>query len=199
MGIRERLGRPDWLRELQAVLIAGLLFVVGFGIVGVGVTAAFGDELTMELPASAVTGTVDVGLREGATVAAKQDVTITVAEPRASQRLAWALSRWPTAAVITALLVLLLGLVRRARRDDPFSLATVRRLRVLGVVALGGYVASLLELMATMLLSGTVTTDGVAESSQLSMAWFLVGFGLFAMAEVVKRGHAMRVELETVV
>lgn len=199
MGIRERLGRPDWLRELQAVLIAGLLFVVGFGIVGVGVTAAFGDELTMELPASAVTGTVDVGLREGATVAAKQDVTITVAEPRASQRLAWALSRWPTAAVITALLVLLLGLVRRARRDDPFSLATVRRLRVLGVVALGGYVASLLELMATMLLSGTVTTDGVAGGSQLSMAWFLVGFGLFAMAEVVKRGHAMRVELETVV
>src|SRR5690606_3527853 len=114
-------------------------------------------------------GTVDVGLREGATVAAKQDVTITVAEPRASQRLAWALSRWPTAAVITALLVLLLGLVRRARRDDPFSLATVRRLRVLGVVALGGYVASLLELMATMLLSGTVTTDGVAGGSQLSM------------------------------
>jgi hypothetical protein len=76
----------------------------------------------------------------------------------------------PTFAVVAALLALLLRIVWGARRGDPFTLATVRRPRVLAVVTLaGGYLG------------------------------FLVGFGLLAVAEVVKRGDAMRAGLETVV
>jgi hypothetical protein len=90
--------------------------------------------------------------------------------------------------------------VRHARRGDPFTPATVRRLRVLALVTLGGgHLGSLVELFASMYLSSTVAVDGVIGVSELPVHWFLVGFGLFAVAEVVRRGHTMRAELETVV
>jgi hypothetical protein len=190
--------RPDWLKELQAVLIVGLVIVGGLGVFGA--VAAGSDSLQVELPASAVSGTVDYGLREGAAVAAEQDVTVTVADPSLEQRVAWVLTALPTYAVVAALLVLLLLIVRHARRGDPFTVAAVRQLRVLAVVALaGGYLGSVVELIAAMHLSSTVATDGVVGFSQFPLHWFLVGFGLFAVAEVVNRGYAMRAELETVV
>ncbi|MEJ3749010.1 DUF2975 domain-containing protein [Actinomycetes bacterium KLBMP 9797] len=195
----ESIRRPDWLRELHAVLVLGLVIVGVVGVFGAA-AATWSDSLPLELPASAVSGTVDHGLRAGAAVDARQDVTVTVADPRVGQRMAWVLTAVPTFAVVAALLVLLLLIVRHARRGDPFTLATVRRLRVLAVVALGGgYLGSLVELLAAMYLSSTVTTDGIVGFSQLPLHWFLVGFGLFAVAEVVKRGYAMRAELETVV
>jgi Protein of unknown function (DUF2975) len=194
----ESLRRPDWLKELQAVLILGLVVVGGLG--AVGAAAAAGDSLQLELPASAVSGTVDYGLRAGAAVVAEQDVIVTVTDPSLRQRVVWVLTALPTYAVIVALLVLLLRIVWRARRDEPFTMATARGLRVLALVTLaGGYLGSLVELVAAMHLSSTVTTDGVVGFSQLPLHWFLIGVGLFAVAEVIKRGHAMRAELETVV
>jgi hypothetical protein len=194
----ESMRRPDWLKELQAVLILGLVAVGGLGVAGAA--AAAGDSLQLELPASAVSGSVDYDLREGVAVAAQQDVTVTVSDPSLGQRVGWILTALPTYAVVAALLVLLLRIVWHARRGDPFTLATVRRLRVLAVVALaGGYLGFLVELFAAMYLASTVTTDSVVGSADLPMSWFLVGFGLFAVAEVVKRGYTMRTELDTVV
>jgi hypothetical protein len=194
----ESIRRPDWLQELQAVLVVSLVVIGGLGVLGVA--AAGGDSLQLELPASAVSGNVDYGLRAGAAVAPEQDITVTVADPSARQRVVWALTVAPSLAVIAALLVLLLRIVRHARRGDPFTPATVRRLRVLALVTLGGgHLASLVELFASMYLSSTVAVDGVIGVSELPVHWFLVGFGLFAVAEVVRRGHTMRAELETVV
>lgn len=196
----ESIRRPDWLKELHAVLVVGLVVVGGLGILGVGVTAAVDDSLPLQLAASAVSGTVDLGLREGVAIAAVQEVTVSVADPTLLQRLVWSLTRLPTHAVIAALLLLLLQLVRHARRGDPFTPSTVRRLRVLAVVAIaGGYLGFMLELISAMYLSSTVATDGVVGIAQLPLHWFLVGFGLFAVAEIVNRGYAMRAELETVV
>ncbi len=194
----ESVRRPDWLKELQAVLVLGLVLVGGWGVVGAA--AAGGDSLQLELPASAVSGTVEYGLRAGVAITTEQDVTVTVTDPSLEQRAAWVLTALPTYAVVVALLVLLLRIVWQARRRDPFTLATVRRLRVLAVVTLaGGYLGSLMELIAAMYLSSTVTVDGVLGLSDLPLHWFLIGFGLLAVAEVVKRGYAMRSELETVV
>ncbi|HEX5595191.1 MAG TPA: DUF2975 domain-containing protein [Micromonosporaceae bacterium] len=196
----ESIRRPDWLKELQAVLIVGLVLVGGLGVVGAVVTAAVGETLPMQLPASAVSGTVDYGLREGVAIAAEQDVTVTVADPSLQQRVVWALTTLPSHMVIVTLMVLLLRIVWHARRSDPFTLATVRWLRVLAVVTVaGGYLGSLMELVASMLLSSTVISDGVVGFSQLPAYWFLIGLALFAVAEVVKRGYVMRAELETVV
>ncbi|WP_020578800.1 DUF2975 domain-containing protein [Actinopolymorpha alba] len=200
MKLWESIRRPDWLKELQAVLILGLLVVGALGVFGTGATAAVGDSLSLQLPASAVSGTVEYGLRAGVAIASEQDVTVTVADPSLQQRVVWALTTLPTQVVVAALLALLLRIVRHARHGDPFTPATVRRLRVLAMLALaGGYLGFLIELIAAINLSTTVTTDGAVGFSQLPLHWFLIGSGLLAVAEVVKRGYAMRAELETVV
>lgn len=199
MKVLEALRRPDWLKELQAVLIGGLV-IVG-AVVAFGVAMVVGaDSLPVEVPASAVTGTADYSLREGATITPEQDVEVTVTDPSPGQRIAWTLTTLPSLVVVAALLVLLLRVVWYARRSDPFTLATVRRLRVLAVVALaGGWLAFIVEAIAAMELSRTVLTGGLVAYSTVPLYWFLVGFGLFAVAEVVKRGCVMRAELDTVV
>lgn len=190
--------KTDWLQELQAVLLLGLV-MAGVLTVG-GVAGAFGDSLPVELPASAVSGSVDSGLRAGATVLSEQAVTVTVADPSATQRALWLASAAPTNLVVVLLLIQLLRIVRHARRHDPFTTATVRRLRVLAVVALaGGYLAAFAQVLAAMELSGTVLSDGLTAYFELPLYWFVVGFGLFAVAEVVRRGCALRAELETVI
>ena len=67
------------------------------------------------------------------------------------------------------------------------------------VALAGGYLGFLVELISSMYLSSTVTTEGYLGLAQLQLHWILIGFGLFAVAEVVNRGCAMRAELETVV
>jgi hypothetical protein len=194
----ESIHQPDWLKGLQSMLILGLA-VVGASAV-FDAAAARGESLQLELPASAVSGTVDYNLREGAAVAAVQDVTVTVTDPSLEQRAVWVLTVLPAYAVVVALLILILRIVWSARRGDPFTLATVRRLRVLAWVTLaGGYLAFIVEIIAAMHLSSTVLVDAVAGSAEVPLHWFLIGFGMLAVAEVVKRGVAMRAELETVV
>jgi hypothetical protein len=98
--------------------------------------------------------------------------------------------------------VLLLGVLRRARRDDPFLPATVRRLRVLAIVVLvGGPVAFIVETIAAMDLSARVTNRYLGAIFDLTPlgVWLLVGFGFLAIAEVVNRGRAMRAELASVI
>lgn len=198
MKLWESLRRPDWLAELQAVLILGVVLVAGLGAFQV-VRLALGDELTVSLPASAVSGTVDAPLRAGAEVASDQDLQVLVAEPSAAQVVASALTGLPSYLVVVTLLVLLLRLVRSARRDDPFTRATAGRLRVLAVVVLaGGYGAALVESLAGFYLSSQVY-DGATTTLDVPLYWLLVGFGLLAVAEVVNRGRSMRAELETVV
>ena len=98
------------------------------------------------------------------------------------------------------MLALLAGLVRKAKRDDPFTEFTVRRLRATAAVAVGGgYLGFLVELLAAMHLSSTMLIDTVAGVAFLPAHWLLIGFGCFAIAEVVRRGRAMRDELDAVV
>jgi hypothetical protein len=108
----------------------------------------------------------------------------------------------PTFLVTITMFVLLLGVLRRARRDDPFLPATVRRLRALAiVVVVGGPVAFVIEMIAAMELSSRVTKTHMGTTVDLTSLgiWLLVGFGFFAIAEVINRGRAMRAELETVI
>lgn len=198
-GSLERLRRPDWLKEFQAVLILGLVLAALLGGLGVAAVVA-GDSVPVQLPATGVTGTVEYGLRDGSTVAADQQVRVEAADPGLGQRAGWLFTALPTYLVIVALLVLLLRIVVLARRTDPFTQATVRRVRVLGWVALvGGIAAYGAEALAQLYLVGSVTTDGIGITTDLPLHWFPIGFGLLALAEVVKRGCAMRAELDSVV
>ena len=58
---------------------------------------------------------------------------------------------------MVAVLALLFRTLRDARRGDPFTARTVRRLRILAVVALvGGEVVAITESLGGMALVGTV-------------------------------------------
>jgi hypothetical protein len=188
--------KPDWLRELQVALVIGLVVIGALGVATV--VTGLSDPLPVRVSAEGVSGSV--GLRAGGVIAAEQELTVTVAGPSTAQRLWWLVTTLPTGLVIAILLVLLLRIVRHARRADPFTPATVRRLRVLAVVALAGVVLAFpVQLLGSMALSGTVLSDAVAGSAEFPAYWLLVGFGLFAVAEVVRRGCAMRTELAGVI
>jgi hypothetical protein len=203
MGVIERLRRPDWLGELQTALVAAVALL--------GVLAALNVVATVagwSVSAQAPTGTVDGvagaagGLAVGAAVDPNGTVDVLIDHPSARQAFTAALVAMPTFLVILTLFAMLLGVVRRARKGGPFDERVVRRLRLIGVVAIvAGVVARLVELFAQLDLTSTVTdrSTSVTLPLQSLFGWVLVGIALFAIAEVVKRGLAMRAELDTVI
>lgn len=198
MGFR----RPDWLAELQGLVTAALVLLAGIVVFNI-VTLADGGVVVAQVPADAVTGVGGAtgGLRDGAVV--DGDVEVLVAEPTSRQLVTYYLTRLPTFAVAGAVLALLWTALRRARRGDPFSAGTVRRLRLIGWVALvGGILAQLVQMIASLELTSQVTADGRLSATQdlgTTGLFLLVGFGFFAIAEILRRGLALRTELESVI
>lgn len=200
MRLLDRLRRPDWLAELQAVITCGLVILA---VVTAGGTAATlnDDQITVAVPAEGL-GTPD-GLPPEVTLATHGTVDVTLSDPTTGQLVASLLTALPSLLLVAAALGLLLAIVRRARRDHPFRSATVRRLRGLALVVLvGGPLAVAVEAFALLNLSTRLTADGGFRTSlDLSHLgpWILTGFGLLAVAEIVNRGRALRAELDTVI
>ncbi|MEE6261479.1 DUF2975 domain-containing protein [Plantactinospora sonchi] len=199
MRILDRLRRPDWLAELQAVITCGL---VALAVISVASTVSTlnDDQIMVALPTGLLAA--PDGLGPGVTLAAHGTVDVTLSDPTAGQLVASLLTVLPSCLVAATVLGLLLSTVRRARRDQPFRGAIVRRLRALALVVLiGGPLAATAEAIAALSLSSRFTDGGF--SSVLDLAplgpWVLTGFGLLAIAEIVNRGRALRAELDTVV
>jgi hypothetical protein len=198
MGLR----KPDWLAELQGLVAVALVVLAGIVVFNV-VTLADGGLVVAQVPADAVTGVAGAtgGLRAGGVV--DGNVEVLVADPTLGQLVTYQSTRLPTFAVVAAVLVLLWTALRRAGREDPFADRTVRRLRLIGWVALvGGILAQLVQMIASLELTAQVTADG-KQFTTLDLGptglFLLVGFGFFAIAEILKRGLAMRTELEAVI
>nr|MDT0658846.1 DUF2975 domain-containing protein [Micromonospora sp. DSM 115978] len=224
-GFVEQLRKPDWLAEMRAVLIAGLVLVAAVGIGSPVLALTGGREIVVAVPASTIDsrpeagsggpGSEGSGRREeglaglgldgsgstgGARVRESSAVEVYVVEPTTGQLVADTLAHLPSLAVVAVLLGLLLQVVVRARRGEPFSGYVVRRLRVAAVVALaGGCLASLVETVATLGLAMSVSGSAGLAHWAFPLPWILAGFALFAVAEVIGRGVAMRAELDTVV
>ncbi|BCJ76553.1 hypothetical protein CS0771_60970 [Catellatospora sp. IY07-71] len=195
------LRRPDWLAELQSVLLAAMVLtsaVIAFGLIA----PAVDDTVTFTVPAVSVDGLTDVhgSLRPNAAVDPDGDVDVLVTGPSAYQRVLHVLTGLPSYAVGLVMLVLLWSTVRLARRTGPFEQPVVRRLTWLGfVVVAGGLLADAVQLSATFLASETLFDGYLSASYAMSWWWLLAGIGFLAVAELVKRGAAMRAELDAVV
>jgi hypothetical protein len=114
-----------------------------------------------------------------------------------AHRLAFTLATIP-------MLILAWRLVSRAMKDDPFTPAMVRRLRVLGaVVLIGGLLSEVAEYVAGVaLMHVTIPPDILALAApdiKITYWWLMPGLILLAIAEVVKRGCALRAELDGVI
>jgi hypothetical protein len=201
-SVREQLRRPDWLAELQLVIVVGLA-LIGVTVAVNVVALAAGEQVVVALPASAVDGLVGLsgGLRDGATVAADSTVDVWLADPGAADVFWYAALGLPQLVLIAAVLALLLRLIVAARRGDPFTATTVRRLRVLGAVsAVGGVLVGVIGTVAELALTDRASGgDAVTATLTLNPVWILVGGGFLAFGEIVNRGRALRAELDTVI
>src|SRR5262245_50346166 len=154
------LRRPDWLRELQSVLLVALAFT-GVAVV-VGIVAPIADgAVTFTVPVSALDPVTTGPLPPAVTVDGGTDLALRVAEPSVRQHILYALTGLPSHLLGLAMTVLLWRAVRIARRSEPFDPAVSRRLTVLGyVVAFGGMAADAVQIVASALGSATVLENG---------------------------------------
>jgi hypothetical protein len=197
----KKLRRPNWLAELQSILLISLVLATAGLVFGL-VSTVFDDSVRFTIPVSGVEGltAVDGNLHDNAAIDGGGEVDVRVTDPSTRQRVLSLFTGAPSLALGVTLLALLWSTVRIARRGEPFSPTVVRRLSWLGVVALvGGPVVDLVQAAATFVASETVFDDTISASYVFSWWWLLAGFGFLATAEVIKRGVAMRVELDEVV
>ncbi|BCJ48249.1 hypothetical protein GCM10010168_26090 [Actinoplanes ianthinogenes] len=190
------LRRPDWLDELHGLLLVALI-AAGLGTV-VGVVALLsGQSIDAEV---AVTGAVTPDLPSG--IALGSSVGVEILHPSAGQ-VAWALTGMlPRQVLILATLALLWRAVGQARRADPFGPGMARSFHRLGLVlVLGGPVVWIVDFFARTRLSDSVGVGGTYAVLDflVPLAWGFAGFGAFAIGEILRRGRAMRVELDGVV
>jgi hypothetical protein len=201
VDLKERFLRADWLRELQGLSLCGLV-VVGAGL-AVVVGLAITGPLDTSVPADqAIAADALTELRPGVTLNSRGMVDVSIRHPSPGQAALGILAVAPTALVVLAMFAILLGVIRHARRHNPFTAATVLRLRWLGVVVMiGGALAWAVEFAASFALVATVSQSGAGGTLTLiePMMWLVIGFGYLTVAEVVNRGRAMRDELADVI
>lgn len=200
MTFIESLRRPDWLDELRVLLLLATL-ATGLGAAAAVVATLTGRSLHVEVAGQAA-------LSPGALVGAPPGVgladalTLEVATPTTAQ-LGWSLlSALPSFALLTATLALLWRAVARACREDPFRSGLAGRLHSIGFLLIGGgLLAWVVESLARFALSGTVGVGGMYMALDFTVAavWVFSGMAMFAVGEIVRRGQAMRTELDQVV
>jgi hypothetical protein len=191
--------KPYWLGELEIALI-GALILVGVGMAFMALAGAMGGAVPVRVPVNAVPAIRDA-VAAGAVVEGGGTVDMMIEHPAPGQIVAGVFATVPTLVVVFTLLAILHRVVRGARRGGPFDGLVVRRLRLLGVITIGGGLLSrIVEIIAQAHLTSTVVRhSGLNFSAPAVFGWLLVGFGFFAVAEIVRRGLAMRTGHDTAV
>lgn len=187
----------DWLGELHTALAIGTVLGVLAGVSEIG-AAVFADTVDMTIQTA---GADQVnGLPAGVELAWAGDVEVTVLDPTWAERLVSLAQGAPAYLLGLWIIAMLWRIVRVARRTDPFSPELARRLRRVGTATVVlGLVAEAAQ-WAIVLAATTLVHDEVwAFSLGLDLWWLLLGFGLLAVAEVLRRGSGLRAELDEVV
>ena len=200
-GTRRCLLRADWLRELQGLLVVGLA-LGATGMILMIVMAVRGPVLVSVRTGHVVDASTLHGSTGGAQLDQDGNIDLTVADPTGHQALLSVLTVLPTGLVLLTMLIGLYRVIRDARRLDPFTEMTVRRLRHLGaVIIIGGLLAWIGEFIAQVALTSTVAKAewGGTLSLAKPLIWLSVAFGYLAVAEIINRGRVMRAELEQVI
>jgi hypothetical protein len=196
MSLAEKVRKADWLNELRALVIAGAVLIPVFTVVEV-VEVLRGGQVVAELRANP-TGPDTFTISGRA--AEHLSTSVAIADPTPAQAWWYLATKLPSTLILVTVLLILLRLLSRARRGNPFNRETVRDLRWAAVVLMaGGSLAGLAEGVATLGLSEGLVDNTVSGYWEVPILWLFSGFAVMAIAQVVARGHAMREELEEVI
>jgi len=147
------------------------------------------------------------GTERTMTVAVDVDQDVTVAAPpgfeptEVSGRLAgskvdyalWSVGQALAMAAVATIALVVLLLVNDARKGEPFTSSSVRRLWVAAGACLVGQVGSVVSSLGEI---GSKIDGSLTPSSTLSLVWFPVFLIFIALASVFRRGVALRDEAE---
>jgi hypothetical protein len=199
----KRLRKADWLGELQGLTaLFGVVAVVGSA-VRVAMPTIGDAGVPVELRARSLDGLTGRHPEAGGVVVdADGTVEAVIDNPSGHQVLLSVLTWMPTVVLVVVMLALLFRILRDARRGDPFTARTVRRLRILAVVSIvGGEAAAITESLCGMSLVGTVLPKmgGSYGVLTLPFGWLFAGIAFLAVGELIRRGRAMRDELAEVI
>lgn len=201
--------KRDWAREAEqvfwlgaAVLIAWVVGRVAWSVIG----PVAAQVPAMALGITALAGSIPAGAQLSA---ADDHVTVVLADPTAGERLLAVLAVVPQPLVLATVLALLARWARSVRQGATFAASAASRLTRIGqVTVLAGIGAYFLETTAASMLRWDVLPNGVASSpspaSVLSSVgpalwWPTIGACLGLVGEIVRRGVALRDELEGVI
>lgn len=189
-------GGRDWLRLAETAVSVVLGLTIVFALFAV---AGAVQRNSVQVPVDAAgAGVADTPA--GTTLVQNARVEVHVTSATWWQAMLHAVTILPTLVVVITALALLVRLLRHARRGDPFTAATVRRLRWLGgFLFVVGVASDAVEFAAGTLLARTLEPAGATAPYRFSAWWILAGVGLLAVAELVNRGYHMRTELDRVI
>lgn len=197
MSLAEKVRKADWLNELRGFIIAGIVVILLFGVAEVIMVAVGAGDVVAEMRANP---TGPEQFQSGGQSMEHLSTRVAIHDPTPAQALWYLGTVVPSTIGLLAALFMLLRLLTGARRANPFTRETVRRLRWLAAVVLvGGSLASVLESVATLGLSEGLKPGTIAGQWDVPVLWLFAGFGVMAVAEVVARGCAMREELDEVI
>lgn len=198
--MRASLRRPDWLDELHGLLTVGVALTgIGGAVTTVGILT--GRPLDVEVSSKGLLRSdVVLDLPPGTSI--NSGLRLQVERPTGAQRGWELLATLPNLLLLLLVLFLLWRLIGRARHGDPFTGNIVSRFRALGLLSvIGGPTVWVLESVGGFALS--LTLKPIETYALLDFAipgtWLLWGFGMFAIAEIVRRGRSLRAELDGVV
>ncbi|MEH1127187.1 DUF2975 domain-containing protein [Micromonospora sp. CPCC 206061] len=189
-------GGRDWLRVAETAVSVFLGLTIVFALF---VVAGAVRRNSVHVPVDAA-GAGAADTPTGTTLVQNTHVDVHVTAATWWQAILHAVTILPTLVVVITALALLVRLLRHARRGDPFTAATVRRLRWLGgFLVVAGVASDAVEFAAATLLAHSLEPAGATAHYRFSASWILAGVGLLAVAELVNRGYHMRAELDRVI
>jgi hypothetical protein len=201
--------KRDWARDAEQVFWLGAAVVTGWA--AWQLAGCFIGNLAVQVPASALGITAAAGaIPAGAQLSAVDDhVTVLLTDPTMGQRLLAVLAAVPQSLVLAVVLALLARWARSVRRGATFTAAAAARLTRVGqFAASAGAAAFVCHVGFAGTLSwgarppdvvGGFTLASLISSLGPALWWPICGACLGLVGEVVRRGVALRDELEGVI
>lgn len=208
--------RSKLTQPLSGVLYFFAVFIGGIGLIGLG-SLAFGAnnmsifgigrgsacvDAYLNGIATQGTGLVITGLRPGASNGTGGTLPLCVMHPTAGQRALEILTAAPSPLFYLAIMLLALQLLTVIRRQGPFAMPVVRRLRFLAwflligsvAVTVGQHIGAAYFLASAVSQPVPVASDVLTGSSIVVIPLF-VACGLLTLARILRVGARMQDDL----